>query len=79
MITIILNGMKTIKKIRKLCPDAFILLDVPGVKPRTQNIESIEIKASTEVLFGEKPKNDKTFNSLTKPLPKYSKSLKHFN
>lgn len=71
---------KTIKKIRKLCPDAFILLDVPGVKPRTQNIESIEIKASMEVLFGEKPKNDKTFNiRLTKPLPRYSKSLKTFS
>ena len=32
---------KTISRIRKLCPGAFILVDIPGIKPRTNNTKNI--------------------------------------
>ncbi|MDC3312293.1 pyruvate kinase, partial [Alphaproteobacteria bacterium] len=70
---------KTINKIRNSCPDAFILLDIPGIKPRTNNHENIRILENQEVLFGS-PFSDNDFLNieLTKPLPKYNKDLKTF-
>ena len=41
-----------VSKIRALVPDAFILLDIPGVKPRTSNTEPILIKKGQTVVFG---------------------------
>ena len=71
---------KAISKIRKICPDSFILLDIPGVKPRTTNSTNIEIAQSQEILFGSCKTNNKYFNiKLTKPLPKYNKDLEHFS
>ena len=31
---------EAISNIRKVCPDAFILMDIPGIKPRTKNLEN---------------------------------------
>ena len=40
---------KTASLIRKVCPDSFILMDIPGIKPRTSNSESI---FNTSSIFG---------------------------
>ena len=39
---------KIAKKIRKVCPDALILMDIPGVKPRTNNKVAVEIQAGQD-------------------------------
>jgi len=39
-------------KIRKFSPDAFILMDIPGVKPRTNNIDVLKIEKGQKVSFG---------------------------
>ena len=39
------------EKIRKVCPDALILMDIPGVKPRTNNKVAVEIQAGQDVVF----------------------------
>ena len=41
---------KISKKIKKINPNTKILLDLPGIKPRSQNKEDILIKKS-EILF----------------------------
>ena len=41
-----------ILKIRKFSPDAFILMDIPGVKPRTNNIDVLKIEKGQKVSFG---------------------------
>ena len=45
--------------IRKVCPDAFILMDIPGIKPRTNNSENVFIEKGQEVVFGNSPENEK--------------------
>ena len=47
----------TVGKIRKRSKDAFILLDVPGVKPRTANNKSINIRRRQQVLFSDSSKS----------------------
>ena len=41
-----------ILKIRKFSPDAFILMDIPGVKPRTNNIDVLKVEKGQKVSFG---------------------------
>lgn len=66
---------ETINTIRKFVPDAFILLDVPGAKPRTNNIEPIKIKKDQAVAFGDAENiGDTHAVKLTKPLPKFLSS-----
>ncbi len=61
---------RTVAKIREVCPDAFILMDIPGVKPRTLNTEIIRIECGEEVVFGKAPKDDSRLSiALTKELP----------
>ena len=52
---------KIIKKIRSIRKDAIILVDIPGIKPRTLNISDTLIKKNQKVVFyyGKKPKNSK--------------------
>ena len=50
---------KTANLIRKVCPDSFILMDIPGIKPRTNNSENIFIEKGQEVVFGSSPENEK--------------------
>ena len=71
---------KTISRIRKLCPDAFILVDIPGIKPRTNNTKNILIKENQEVIFGVAPENEKRLVvQLTKELPRHNQNLNHFS
>ena len=59
-----------VKKIREIAPNAFILLDIPGAKPRTANAEKINITEGELVIFGafDEVTQHKVV-SLTKPLP----------
>ena len=71
---------KTVNRIRKLCPNAFILMDIPGIKPRTDNSTDIFIEKGQEVVFGDPPESEKRLTvSLTKNLPTHDKNLKYFS
>ena len=60
-------------KIRKLVPDAFVLLDVPGAKPRTNNLKSVRINKGDIVGFGDMVEEfDGVSVTLTKPVPDLS-------
>ena len=59
-----------VSKVRTLVPDAFILLDIPGAKPRTSNTVPVSIKKGQTVVFGNpKIRCDDLVVGLTKPLP----------
>lgn len=69
-----------IKLIRKCCSDAFILLDIPGIKPRTANSGNLQINKGQKVYFGSGNVRNKILKiELTKPLPAYDKSLEEFS
>jgi len=60
----------TVAKIRKIVPDAFILLDVPGAKPRTSNSGPVSIIKDEIVVFGVPDEGEeRSVVGLTKPLP----------
>ncbi len=68
-----------INKIKKIDRDKLILVDIPGVKPRTLNNEPIFIKKGQKVKFGFKPsKKEKNIINLSNPLPKIKKNSKFF-
>ena len=67
-----------VSKIRALVPDAFILLDIPGAKPRTGNTEPISIKKGQTVVFGSPEiRSDELVVGLTKPLPALDTNHQH--
>ena len=67
-----------VSKIRAFVPDAFILLDIPGAKPRTGNTEPISIKKGQTVVFGNpKIRSDDLVVDLTKPLPALDTNCQH--
>ena len=69
---------ETVSKIRALVPDAFILLDIPGAKPRTSNTEPISIKKGQTVVFGNPDaRSDDLVVGLTKPLPALDANHQH--
>ena len=61
--------IKTIKKIKKINSNTVVLVDIPGVKPRTKNSTPIFIKKNKIVTFkyGFKSKSNEIL--LTRPLP----------
>tara|TARA_Y100000816_G_scaffold100250_1_gene69862 strand:+ start:2740 stop:4065 length:1326 start_codon:yes stop_codon:yes gene_type:complete len=64
-----------IKSIKKLKPKAMVLVDFPGIKPRTENLKNIIVKKNDVIAFSFKTKIKGKFIKLTKPLPKiYKKS-----
>ena len=71
---------KAINMIRDISPDSFILMDIPGIKPRTENLEIINIKQGEIIHFG-KANGGNKFRTigLSKPLPKYPSNLKKFS
>ena len=72
--------LRTVNRIRKVCPNAFILMDIPGIKPRTSNLTDILIEKGQEVVFGHPPESEKRLSvSLTKDLPTHDKNLKYFS
>ena len=68
---------KTINKILSLNPKISILLDIPGVKPRTDNKNIIKIKKNDIVKFSYN--KNKNFIKITKPLPKNTIKIKYFS
>jgi len=66
----------TIKKIKSIKSNSVILIDFPGVKPRTNNSNPILIKKNQIVTFkyGDNPQTNEIL--LTKPLPKIIGSKK---
>ena len=71
---------KAISLIRNTIPDAFILLDIPGIKPRTSNEHPIKIQTGDVVTFASPnlTRPGQCIN-LTKNLPTYSEDLKQFS
>ena len=73
---------KISNKLKKINPNTNILLDFPGVKPRTDNEKEINIKKNQIVIFYFK-KFKKKLNYLhikiTNPFPKLQKKLKYFS
>lgn len=66
--------IKTVKKIHKLNKNIKVLIDIPGVKPRTKNEKNILIKKSSIVVFyyGKKPmikKANSIYVLLSNPIP----------
>ena len=60
--------IKISKRIKEICPESFILLDIPGLKPRTNNLKDIQIKKNQMVkfVFG-KQDNEEGFYQLKLP------------
>jgi len=71
---------KTVNLIRQVCPGSFILMDIPGIKPRTSNSENIFIEKGQEIVFGSSPDNEKRLTvGLTKKIPRHDVNLKKFS
>ena len=70
------------KSIRKACPAAMILLDIPGIKPRTNNPKAIKIKKDEIVHFYHGLKSVKGRIKqipLTNPLPIINTGVSSFS
>ena len=70
------------KLIREACPSAMILLDIPGIKPRTNNPKAIKIKKDETILFSHGLKSVRGGIKqipLTNPLPKINKGVSSFS
>ena len=69
-----------IQKIRKINKLKTILVDIPGVKPRTHNEKAIEIKNKQIVCFGDSKQLPNMLNiKLTNLLPKNRKISPYFS
>ena len=66
---------KTCSRIKKINPKCKILIDLPGIKPRTLNLNNEFIKRNQKILFyfGKKKKINKGIKQIqiSKPLPKF--------
>ena len=71
-----LNWHKKIcNRIKKINPRCKILIDLPGIKPRTLNSKNLLIKKNEKIIFyfGKKKKlNDVRQIEISKPLPKFN-------
>ena len=58
--------VKISKKIKAICPESFILFDIPGLKPRTNNNEIVDIgfriRDAINVYYNTKGQEDPTSN-----------------
>ena len=74
--------IKISKRIKEICPESFILLDIPGLKPRTNNLKDIQIEKNQMVkFFFGKQYNEQGILSIetTKPLPKINNRVQEFS
>lgn len=70
---------KNINKIKKIDPKKYILVDIPGAKPRTLNVNPIKIKKGQKVIFSYSFKSHNII-PVSNPLPKLSnKKIKNFS
>lgn len=72
---------KVSKKIRSINPKIKILLDIPGIKPRTLNKKNLSISENDNLTFyfKKKPSNQSRCIELSKPLPTIKKNSKIFS
>jgi len=69
-----------ISMIRNICPNAFILMDIPGIKPRTANMETLQIQKGEVISFGELSQRETSRHvKLTKPLPGFGNDVQTFS
>ena len=69
---------KICNRIKKINPSCKILIDLPGIKPRTLNSKNISIKKNEKIIFyykEKKKKNNIKQVLLSKPLPKFKNPL----
>ena len=70
---------KNIELIKKIDPNKYVLVDIPGAKPRTLNDRSIKILKGQKISFGYKLKKEKNVVQISNPLPSlYKKKIKYF-
>ncbi len=70
---------KNVNLIKKIDPDKYILIDIPGAKPRTLNNNILKIHKGQKVTFAYKIKKKHTI-PISNPLPKlYKKKIKYFS
>ena len=69
---------KNINEIKKIDSHKLILVDIPGIKPRTLNKDSIHIKKGAIVKFGN-DKKIKNIIELSNKVPKIKKNPKYFS
>ena len=70
---------KNISLIKKIDPDKYILIDIPGAKPRTLNKFTLKIKKGEKVTFAYKIRS-KNVITISNPLPKLNKKkIKFFS
>ncbi|MDB2615218.1 pyruvate kinase [Planktomarina temperata] len=71
---------KAVSKIREFSPTAFILMDIPGIKPRTDNSKIIKIEKGQLINFGvDAGVRCDLHIKLTKNIPKIQKELPTFS
>ena len=67
------------KKIKNLSRDTIVLLDIPGIKPRTKNTTDIEIKKNELVHFQYLTANNKkNIIPISNYIPSVNKKVKEF-
>ena len=70
---------KTIAQIKKIDKKINILVDIPGIKPRTNNKEDVKLKKNEVITFAYNFKNiKKKFIKLTRKLPKKQGRNNHY-
>ena len=67
-----------IKKIKKIDQNKLILVDIPGIKPRTLNTQDLKIRKSEIIRFGKENSNKKIIG-LSNPIPKIKSKIKYFS
>jgi pyruvate kinase len=72
---------KNINFIKKLDPNKYILVDIPGAKPRTLNNSAVNIKKDEKIIFKFNIKKKiKSLIPISNPLPRLSKNkIKYFS
>lgn len=72
---------KNINLVKKIDPDKYILIDIPGAKPRTLNTSVTKIKKDEKIIFKFKPKKKiKSLIPISNPLPRLlKKKIKYFS
>ena len=80
-VIIVWSGIK-ISKSTKEYAQIFILLDIPGLKPRTNNLKDIQIKKNQMVkfVFGKQDNEEGVLSiETTKPLPEIKNRVQEFS
>tara|TARA_S200000501_G_scaffold378454_1_gene441138 strand:+ start:1643 stop:2968 length:1326 start_codon:yes stop_codon:yes gene_type:complete len=71
---------KNIDIVKKIDPSKYVLVDIPGAKPRTLNKNGLKILKGQKVTFGFKIKSKKNTIQISNPLPTlHKKKIKYFS